>query len=41
MNTKDLPGIAIVKRMKWLNTVKKQITTSAVVSRKLLIGKAD
>ena len=41
MNTKNLPGIAIVKRMKCLNTVKTQITTLAVISRKLLIGKAD
>ena len=40
MNTKDLPGIAIVKRIKVLNTVGKQISTLAGIWRKLLIGKA-
>ena len=40
MNTKDLPGIAIVIRMKLLNTVGKQITTLTGIRRKLLIGKA-
>ena len=40
MNTKDLSGIAIVIRMKLLNTVGKQITTLAGIRGKLLIGKA-
>ena len=39
--TKYLLGIAIVIRMKLQNTVGKQITTSAGIRRKLLIGKAD
>ena len=39
MNTKDLSGIAIVKRMRLRNTVSKQITTLAGIRRKLLIGK--
>ena len=39
MNTKDLSGIAIVIRMKLLNTVGKQITTLAGIRRKLLLGK--
>ena len=41
MNTKDLPGIAIVTRMKLLNTFRKQITTLAAIRRTLLIGKAS
>ena len=40
MNTKDLPGIAIVIRMKLEDTVGKQITTLTGIRRKLLIGKA-
>ena len=40
MNTKDLSGIAIVKRIKLRNTVEKQITTLAGIRRKLLTGKA-
>ena len=40
MNIKDLPRIAIVKRMKLQNTVGEQITTSGGIRRKLLIGKA-
>ena len=40
MNTKDLSGIAIVIRMKLLNTAGKQITTLTGIRRKLLIGKA-
>ena len=39
MNTKDLPEIAIVIRMKLQNTVGKQITTLAGIRRKLLIGR--
>ena len=39
MNTKDLSGIAIVKRMRLRNTISKQITTLAGIRRKLLIGK--
>ena len=39
-DTKDLSGIAIVIRMKLLNTVGKQITTLAGIRRRLLIGKA-
>ena len=41
MNTKDLPGIAIVKRMKMQNTVGKQITILADNIKKLLTGKAS
>ena len=37
---KDLSGIAIVIRMKLLNTAGKQITTWTGIRRKLLIGKA-
>ena len=40
MNTKDLSGIAIVIRMKLLNTDGKKITTLTGIRRKLLIGKA-
>ena len=40
MNRKDLSGIAIVTRMKLLNTVGKQITTLTGIIGKLLIGKA-
>ena len=40
MNTKDLSGIAIVIRMKLLNTAGKQIITLTGIRRKLLIGKA-
>ena len=40
MNTKDLLGIAIVIRMKLLNTAGKQITALTGIRRKLLIGKA-
>ena len=40
MNTKDLSGIAIVKRIKLRNTVEKQITTLAGIRRKLLTEKA-
>ena len=36
---KNLSRIAIVKRMKLLNTVRKQITTLAGIRRKLLIEK--
>ena len=39
MNTKDLSGIAIVKRMRLRNTISKQITILAGIRRKLLIGK--
>ena len=38
VNTKDLSGIAIVIRMKLLNTTGKQITTLNGIRRKLLIG---
>ena len=38
MNTKDLSGIATVKRIKLQNTVGKQITTLSGISRKLIIG---
>ena len=38
---KDLSGIAIVIRMKLLNTAGKQITTLTGIRRKLLIGKAS
>ena len=41
MNTKELPGIAIVKRKKSQNTVGKQIITLTVIRRKFLMGKAD
>ena len=41
INTKDLSGIAIVVRMKLLNTAQKQITTLTGIKRKLLIGKPD
>ena len=40
MKTRDLSGIAIVKRMKLRNIVGKQVTTLAGIRRKLLIGKA-
>ena len=40
MNTKDLLGIATVKRTELLNTTGKQITTLAGNKRKLLVGKA-
>ena len=40
MSTKDLSGIAIVIRMRLLNTAGKQITTLIGIRRKLLIGKA-
>ena len=40
MNAKDLSGIAIMIRMKLLNTAGKQITTLTGIRRKLLIGKA-
>ena len=40
MNTKDLSGIAIMIRIKLLNTAGKQITTLTGIRRKLLIGKA-
>ena len=39
MNTKHLSGIAIVIRMKLLNTAGKQIITLTGIRRKLLIGK--
>ena len=39
MNTKDLSGIAIVTRMKLLNTAGKLIITLTGIKRKLLIGK--
>ena len=39
MNTKDLSGIAIVIRMKLLNTAGKQTTTLTGIKRKLLIRK--
>ena len=39
MSTKDLSGIAIVIRMKLLNTAGKQIITLTGIRRKLLIGK--
>ena len=39
MNTKDLSGIAIVIRMKLLNTAGRQILTLTGTRRKLLIGK--
>ena len=38
MNTKDLSGIATVKRIKLQNTVGKQITTLSGISGKLMIG---
>ena len=38
MNTKDLSRIAIVIRIKLLNTVGMQITTLSGIRRKLLIG---
>ena len=41
MNTRDLSGIAIVKRMKLQNTAGRQIATLARIIRKLLIGKAE
>ena len=41
MNTKDLSRIAIVKIMKFQNTVGKQFTTFAGIKRKPLIGKAS
>ena len=37
---KDLSGIAIVIKMKLLNTAGRQITTLTGIRRKLLIGKA-
>ena len=40
MNTKDLSGIAIVIRVKLLNTAGKQITALTGIRRNLLIGKA-
>ena len=40
MNTKDLSRIAIVIRIKLLNTVEMQITTLSGTRRKLLIGAA-
>ena len=40
-NTKDLSGIAIVKRIKFLNTIGKQISTLAGIRRKLLIEKTS
>ena len=40
MNTKDLSGIATVKRIKLQNTVGKQITTLSGISRKLMKGKS-
>ena len=40
MNTKDLPGTAIVKRMKLRNIVGKQITVLAGIRRNLFKGKA-
>ena len=40
MNTKDLSGIVTMIKMKLQKTVGKQITTSAEIIRKLLIGKA-
>ena len=39
MNTKDLSGIEIVKRMRLRNTVAKQITTFPCIRRKLLTEK--
>ena len=39
MNIKDLPGIAIVIRMKLLNTAGKQATNLTGIRRKLLMGK--
>ena len=39
MNTKDLSGIAIVIRMKLINTAGKLIITLTGIKRKLLIGK--
>ena len=39
-NTRDLSGIAIVVRMKLLNTAGKQIPRLTVIKRKLLIEKA-
>ena len=38
MNTKDLSGIATVKRIKLQNTVGKQITTLSGISGKLMLG---
>ena len=40
MDTKDLSGIAIVKRMKFRNIFGEQITALVGIRRKLLIGKA-
>ena len=40
MNTKDLSQIAIVIRMKLLNTAGRQIITLTRIRRKLLLGKA-
>ena len=40
MNTKDLSGIVIVKRINLWNIVGKQITTLAGLRRKLLLEKA-
>ena len=40
MNTKDVPEIGIVIRMKLLNAAGKQITTLTGMKRKLLIRKA-
>ena len=41
INTRDLSGIANVKRIKLGNTVGKQITTLARIRRKLLRGKVS
>ena len=38
MNTKDLSGIATVKRIKLQNTIGKQITTLSGISGKLMVG---
>ena len=40
INTRDMPGIAIVERIKLQNTVGKQITTLAGIRRILLMRKA-
>ena len=40
MNTKDLLGIAIAKKMKLRKTIEKQITDLVGIRRKLLIEKA-
>ena len=40
MNTKDLLGIAIVKRMKLQDNAGMQIRTLSEIRRKFLIGKA-